>query len=417
MNPPRPEGGDLPPDRIVKILLVDDQPNNLLALEAVLNHPEYNLVKAHSGEEALRRLLRDDFALILMDVLMPGMDGFETAELIRERERTRYTPIIFVTAIGRSEAHVARGYSAGAVDYLFKPLIPEVLRSKVSVFVELFRKTEEVKQQGEQLRELERREHEAKLAAAHRQLDEERMRQEMRIAQIIQQKLFPTQSPDCPGFEIWGASYPAEETGGDYFDYINSFDCAIDIVVGDVSGHGYGPALIMSATRAYLRALATAHARRADVLAVVNRLLAADNGGDRFVTMLLARLDPGSRSLVYTGAGHPPGYILDHTGAVRATLDSTSPPLGIIEDGEFPPEPPVTLQPGDLVFLYTDGVVETIGPDGSFFGIERALDVIRSTRGESACEIVRAIEEANRQFALPERRHDDFTAIVIKVCQ
>ena len=258
MNPPRPEEGDLPPGRIVKILLVDDQPNNLLALEAVLDHPEYNLVKAHSGEEALRRLLRDDFALILMDVLMPGMDGFEAAELIRERERTRYTPIIFVTAIGRSEAHVARGYSAGAVDYLFKPLIPEVLRSKVSVFVELFRKTEEVKQQGEQLRELERREHEARLAAAHRQLDEERMRQEMRMAQIIQQKLFPTQPPDCPGFEIWGASYPAEETGGDYFDYINGTDCVIDIVVGDVSGHGYGPALIMSATRAYLRALATA---------------------------------------------------------------------------------------------------------------------------------------------------------------
>src|SRR5262249_34001602 len=133
-NPPRPGGGDLPPVRTVKILLVDDQPNNLLALEAVLDHPEYNLVKAHSGEEALRRLLRDDFALILLDVLMPGMDGFETAELIRHRERIRYTPIIFVTAIGRSEAHVARGYSCGAVDYLFKPLVPEVLRSKVAVF-------------------------------------------------------------------------------------------------------------------------------------------------------------------------------------------------------------------------------------------------------------------------------------------
>ncbi|HEY3588204.1 MAG TPA: response regulator, partial [Myxococcaceae bacterium] len=176
MNPPRPEGGDLPPGRIVKILLVDDQPNNLLALEAVLADPECNLVKAHSGEEALRRLLRDDFALILLDVLMPGMDGFETAELIRQRERTRYTPIIFVTAIGRSEAHVARGYSCGAVDYLFKPLVPEILRSKVAVFVELFWKTEEVKRQGDQLRELERREHEAKLAAARRQLEEERMR-------------------------------------------------------------------------------------------------------------------------------------------------------------------------------------------------------------------------------------------------
>src|SRR5689334_7091872 len=213
------------PGQKVKILLVDDQPNNLLALEAVLTDPKYSLVKAHSGEEALRHLLREDFALILLDVMMPGMDGFETAELIRRRERTRYTPIIFVTAVGRSDAHVARGYSAGAVDYLFKPLIPEILRSKVAAFVELFRKTEEVKRQGEQLRELERRENEAKLDAAKRQLEEERLRQEMRVARVIQQNLFPTRPPDCPGFDIWGASYPAEETGGDYFDYINIIDC------------------------------------------------------------------------------------------------------------------------------------------------------------------------------------------------
>src|SRR5262245_14539891 len=111
MNPPSPPGGDQPPGRKVDILLVDDQPKNLLALEAVLEDPEYNLVKAHSGEEALLRLLREDFAVILLDVSMPGMDGFETADLIRRRERTRYTPIIFVTAIGRSEAHVARSYS------------------------------------------------------------------------------------------------------------------------------------------------------------------------------------------------------------------------------------------------------------------------------------------------------------------
>jgi phosphoserine phosphatase RsbU/P len=346
---------------------------------------------------------------------MPGMDGFETAELIRRRERTRYTPIIFVTAYGRSEAHVARGYSAGAVDYLFKPLIPEVLRSKVAVFVELFRKTEEVKRQEEQLRELERREHEAKLAAAQRQLAEERMRQEMRMARIIQQKLFPTLPPACPGFEIWGASYPAEETGGDYFDFIHVSDSVTDIVVGDVSGHGYGPALIMAATRAYLRALATTHTRFADVLTIVNRVLAADVGGDHFVTLLLARLDPDSRSLLYTGAGHMPGYILDDSGAVRAQLDSTSLPLGIITDGDFPPALPVTLQPGDLVFLYTDGVVEAIGPDGSLFGIDRTLDVIRSTRSGSACDIVRMLEQASRQFARQERRQDDFTAIVIKV--
>ena len=413
MNAPSNGGAPTSAGKI-NILLVDDQPNNLLALEAVLNDPDYNLVKAHSGEEALRRLLRDEFALILLDVLMPGIDGFETAELIRQRERTRYMPIIFVTAIGHSDAHVARGYSAGAVDYLFKPLIPEVLRSKVAAFVELFRKTEEVKRQGEQVRELERREHETRLAAAERQLDEERRQQEMRAARVIQQRLFPARPPACPGFEIWGASYPADETGGDYFDYITIEDFVTDIIVGDVSGHGYGPALIMAATRAYLRALAMTRAEFADVLGIVNRVLAADVGGDHFVTLLLARLDPSSRSLIYTSAGHMTGYILDRSGAVRSELASTSIPLGIDAEGEFPPASPVTLHPGDLVLFYTDGVVEATAPDGSLFGIERALGVVRSTRGESACDIVRALERVTRQFARQEKRHDDFTAVVIK---
>ena len=133
------------------ILMVDDRPENLVALEAVLGKLGQNLVKATSGMEALRCLLDQDFAVILLDVQMPGMDGFETATLIRQRARSQHTPIIFLTAINRSDIHVARGYSIGAVDYLFKPIEPEILISKVAVFVSLFKKTEEVKRQTKQL--------------------------------------------------------------------------------------------------------------------------------------------------------------------------------------------------------------------------------------------------------------------------
>jgi PAS domain S-box-containing protein len=119
------------------ILLVDDRPENLLALEAILEPLGQNLVRAGSGEDALKRLLRDDFALILLDVQMPGLDGFQTAAYIRRRERTRNIPIIFLTAIYTDERNIARGYSEGAVDYLLKPFDPNVLRSKVRVFLEL----------------------------------------------------------------------------------------------------------------------------------------------------------------------------------------------------------------------------------------------------------------------------------------
>jgi CheY-like chemotaxis protein len=120
------------------ILLVDDDWKTLMAMEALLERPGRKLVKAESGEEALRCLLREDFALILLDVRMPGMDGFETASLIRQRERSRYTPIIFLSAVDTLESDVLRGASTGAVDYLFKPVIPEILKTKVAVFVELY---------------------------------------------------------------------------------------------------------------------------------------------------------------------------------------------------------------------------------------------------------------------------------------
>src|SRR5262245_2449160 len=131
----------------VDILLVDDHEENLLAVEAILVDPSYNLVRASSGRAALKEVLKRDFALILLDVAMPDLDGYETAELVRTRQRSRETPIIFLTANYRSESHVFRGYSVGAVDYIFKPFSPEILRSKVAVFVELYLKREALMRQ------------------------------------------------------------------------------------------------------------------------------------------------------------------------------------------------------------------------------------------------------------------------------
>lgn len=135
----------------VNVLLVDDHPENLLALEAILTGLGQNLVRAESGEQALKCLLDRDFAVILLDVQMPGMDGFETAALVRQRERSRYTPIIFLTAFSDSDALRSKGYALGAVDYLLKPIDPVILTSKVSVFVDLFKKNVEVQQQAAQL--------------------------------------------------------------------------------------------------------------------------------------------------------------------------------------------------------------------------------------------------------------------------
>jgi signal transduction histidine kinase/response regulator RpfG family c-di-GMP phosphodiesterase len=138
----------------VAILIVDDRPDKLLAYETILDDLKQNLVCARSGREALRCLLKQDFAVILLDVNMPGMDGFETAALIRQRPRSETTPIIFISAVNDTETHVTRGYSIGAVDYILTPVVPEILRAKIAVFVDLFKKTEQVKRQAEEREKL-----------------------------------------------------------------------------------------------------------------------------------------------------------------------------------------------------------------------------------------------------------------------
>lgn len=145
-------------DGRVSILLVDDKPENLLALEAILEPLNQRLVRAESGAEALRQILRDDFAVILLDVQMPGMNGFEVAQTIKSRERSRYIPIVFLSAISKEDEYVFKGYEMGAVDYVFKPFNPDVLRSKVAVFVDLYLKQKEIESQGEELRQSQRRE-------------------------------------------------------------------------------------------------------------------------------------------------------------------------------------------------------------------------------------------------------------------
>ncbi len=176
---PLPRGPTRAPlrDDAVDVLIVDDRPENLLALEAILEPLGERLVRANSGPEALRHLLTRDFACILLDVQMPGMSGFETARLIKARERTRNVPIIFLTAINVDEAYVFEGYSVGAVDYIAKPFNPDVLRSKVGVFVELYRQQRRIGQQERRLREMELRElelrHRAELLEQEAQTAEE----------------------------------------------------------------------------------------------------------------------------------------------------------------------------------------------------------------------------------------------------
>jgi PAS domain S-box-containing protein len=248
---------------------------------------------------------------------------------------------------------------------------------------------------------------------AERELRENQ--EQFRVAREIQQRLFPKGAPDCPGFDIGGSTFPAEATGGDYFDYLPMVNGRLGVVVGDVTGHGVGPALLMAETRAYLRVLAGRREDVGEILTRANGILAEDVGSERFITLFLGRIDPNTRGFVYASAGHPAGYVLDSQGNLRATLKRTGIPLGMKADTQFASAPEILLSPGDLILLLTDGIEEASAPDGTLFGLDRIFETVRQHHSLPAQEIVQALYESVRAFANNAPQVDDITAIVIKV--
>ncbi len=250
----------------------------------------------------------------------------------------------------------------------------------------------------------------------HARLDAERSllrtNEELRVARTIQQRFYPTVAPAVPGFDIAGASHPAEQAGGDYFDYLPMTGGQLGLVMGDVKGHGLGSALLMSQTRAYLRALLLLTQDVSDLLTRLNAFLVADRDEEHFVTLFLARVDPQGRKLVYASGGHQ-SYLLRASGRVEI-LVATGIPLGIVPR-PIRGAPELSLHPGDLLLMVTDGIEETVSPEGYELGRGRILEVAQANRHRSASEIVTALCSAASDFSAGRVQQDDITAIVAKV--
>jgi sigma-B regulation protein RsbU (phosphoserine phosphatase) len=240
--------------------------------------------------------------------------------------------------------------------------------------------------------------------------------QEFELARDIQRHLFPKAAPVVEGFDIAGATSAAVEAGGDYYDFLPMPEGDLGLIVSDVSGHGVGPALIMAETRAYLRLAAKNRRDAGLVLTRANEVLAQDlEDSGRFVTALLARLDPAARRLSYANAGHTAGYVLDACGEIKQTLNRRRPPLGLTAATSYAENEPIDLESGDLVLLLTDGVEEAEALDGSVFGAERALAAVREVRHRSAAEVIETLRAALLAFAQGQAQKDDLTVIVAKV--
>ena len=385
---------DTPPAvrKPLKVLIIEDSEIDALLLLEQLKQGGYEPAsrRVDNADDLADALEKQAWDIIFSDHNLPRFNSMAALEIVRSSARD--VPFIIVSGAIGEEAAVA-AMRAGAQDYLMKG---NMARLVAAVDREL----------------MDARERRARRVAERALLAQE---EEFRLAREIQQRLFPSGPPSLPEFDIAGASLPAAATGGDYFDFISTRAGELFVVVGDVTGHGIGPALLMADARAYLRALAVSEQRFEDILARVRSLMLEDLGLDHFITLFFAKLEPATGIWTYINAGHAPGYVLGPDGRVKFEMVPGTAALGIDRE-ETPLEAlQVVLEKGDLLLLISDGIPEARNRAGEEFGEERVLDLVRRERNRTSAEIIQVLMEEARAFCKPDPLQDDMTAVVLKL--
>lgn len=240
-------------------------------------------------------------------------------------------------------------------------------------------------------------------------------RHKLELAREVQQGLLPKSAPSLNGFDMAGASVTADETGGDYFDYLPMPDGALGLAVADASGHGIAAAMLITVVSSYLRAFSSLSCDPGEVLRLVAQTLAPQIAEGNFVTAVLACVDPVRHTVTYASAGHPSALLIDATGKVRLDLTSLDLPIGLDPDCKFQSGVESSLQPGDTFVLMSDGILEAMPPDGTLFGKDRVIELIHKHREESSQKIVKRLLSAVQDHCSPGAPADDLTVLIAKI--
>ena len=376
----------------LRLLLVEDSPTAVELITYCLSEGfpnQMELVTAENLGDCLTLLEQQLFDVVILDLNLPDSSGLDTFRAVMVAAPV--VPIVILTA-AEDQKMALDALSEGAQDYIFKRELENNSLTRAVLFA----------------LERSRRQH---------------VEREISLAEQVQQGVYPAVAPTIAGYRISGRMFPAEQTSGDYFDFIPLADGSMGIVVADVSGHGLGAALMMMQTRAYMRSLTEMwdyvrgvpelEMSLGDVLTHANRLTALQHGGRHFVTLFYAQLHPEESTITYASAGHQ-GYLIRSNGTCEV-LQSTGLVLGIIPELKIPAAEPIQLQPGDILFLPTDGVDETVNSRGDLFGKEKMVEFVNDHQHLSPEEIIDTLREKTSHFRGGHRQIDDWTAIVLKV--
>ncbi len=377
------------------VLVVDDTTVNREMLVRRLTRRGHTIAEAVNGREALDRLAEEDFDLVLLDIMMPGMNGYEVLERMRGHDDLRHIPVILISALDDTES-VVEGIQKGADDHLPKPFNTQILHARVETCLAKKRLHDREKLYAR---------------ALAREID---------IAREIQAGFLPDTLPAPPGWELAARFRPARTVAGDFYDAFSLDDGRVGVVVADVCGKGVGAALFMALFRTLLRSLAdrflSAHGDTDDearrLLAAVNDYIATNHdGAHMFATIFLAVLDPATGELVYVNGGHDAPLLTGPDG-IAGQLDPTGPAVGMLPGLEYE-SARTDIAPGQTLLVYTDGVIDARTPDGHAFSLDRLRDLL-DRPADSAAATLDRIDDALRSHTGDTEPFDDITLLAVR---
>jgi phosphoserine phosphatase RsbU/P len=370
-----------------RLLIVDDVKANIDVLVGALRD-DYKLSVALNGEGALRSAEKSPPDLVLLDIVMPGMDGYEVCRRLRAAPQTQEVPVMFLSAL-EEVGNKALGFEVGGNDYLTKPFEMVEVKARVRSLLK---------------------------AKAYSDAIKEQIASELRIARDIQLGILPADVSACTrgtGLDIHAALEPAREVGGDLYEVLRTEDGQVIVVVGDVSGKGIPAALFMAVTMTLVRTMARQAARPEEIVLRVSDALAAQNPRDMFVTLFCAVFGPEKGKVTCASAGHPSPVLLRPGDAPSLPLASTAMAAGIFP-GMGVESRELELRPGDTLVFYTDGVTEAFNAEGVQFGEGGLTEHLAREPGASAAETVAGVVGAVRRHAGGHPQSDDITVVAVR---
>lgn len=391
MIPQNPNPGA---DGPTSILVVDDTPANLQVLAGMLKERGYKVRPVPSGRLALSAARAHPPDLILLDINMPEMNGYEVCEHLKADDELKGIPIIFISALTEPLDKV-KAFAIGGVDYLTKPFQMEDLHARVETHLKLRRLQVELEEYSR-----------------HLELARERLKLDLDLARGLQRGFLPQQMPDIPSYEFFAHYESAYEVGGDYYDFIQLPRERLAVLLGDVAGKGVVAALLMAKLCAHARFCMLTEPDPAVGITKLNSLMSQSGMADRFVTLVAAILDPASHTVTLVNAGHPSPLIYQeatrNVGEVISN-EATGLPLGVVDDFEYA-SCQIAMAPGDSLLAFTDGVTEAMDVNNvelTTKGLYAALQGEAYSPRALGERVVRVV----KQFAAGRTQHDDIAMV------